>query len=291
MKKRLTRVASIGLAAVMMFGLAACGSNSGSSTTTSAGSSASSAGTESSASSEASSDSYNLVEKGELHMATNAEFPPYESVADGDGVDDTGFEGIDIEVAAEIAKDLDLKLVVDNMDFSSTIAAVQGGKDDIVMAGMTVTPDRQKNIDFTNTYADTKQMIIVMKDSSIKSRDDLKNADNIGCQEGTTGYDQCSEEYGDDHVTDYKDGATAVQALKAGKADAVVIDEQTARQYVKANKDDLKILDGAYSEEDYAIGVSKDNPGLTKALNAELEKLDKNGRLEEIKDAYISGEE
>ncbi len=229
------------------------------------------------------------VEAGKLHMATNAAFPPYEMTNDSGG-----FEGIDVEIAEKIAAKLGLELVVDDMDFSSVLTAVQGGKADIAMAGLTVTPDRQKNVDFTDSYATGVQVVIVPEDSDIKTVDDLANDKMIGTQEGTTGYIYCSDTpenggYGEDHVIAYTNGATAIQALLAGKVNAVVIDSQPAKEFVAAN-DGLKILDTEYVTEDYAIGISKDNPELLEAVNNALKELIEDGTVQEILDKYIKAE-
>lgn len=172
------------------------------------------------------------VEAGKLHMSTNAAFPPYEMVAD-----DGSFEGIDVEVATAIAKKLGLELVVDDMDFDAALLAAQNGKSDIVMAGVTVNEERQKVMDFSDTYATGIQVVIVKEDSPIQSVDDLANAEMIGCQKATTGYIYCSDTvenggYGEDHVTAYDNGATAVQALVNGQIDAVVIDNEPAKSFV-----------------------------------------------------------
>ena len=229
------------------------------------------------------------LEAGKLHMATNAAFPPYEMTNDSGG-----FEGIDVEIAEKIAAKLGLELVVDDMDFSSVLTAVQGGKADIAMAGLTVTPDRQKNVDFTDSYATGVQVVIVPEDSDIKTVDDLANDKMIGTQEGTTGYIYCSDTpenggYGEDHVIAYTNGATAIQALLAGKVNAVVIDSQPAKEFVAAN-DGLKILDTEYVTEDYAIGISKDNPELLEAVNNALKELIEDGTVQEILDKYIKAE-
>ena len=185
------------------------------------------------------------VSEGELHMATNAAFPPYEMTSDGEGYD--GYEGIDVEVAAKIAEKLGLKLVIDDMEFGSVITSVQSGKADMAMAGLTVTEERKQNVDFTDSYATGVQVVIVPEDSDIASVDDLANDKMIGCQDGTTGYIYCSDTvenggYGEDHVTSYTNGAMAIEALKAGKVDAVVIDNEPAKQFVAVNEG-LKILD------------------------------------------------
>ena len=226
------------------------------------------------------------VQAGKLHMATNAAFPPYEMTDDSGG-----FEGIDVEIAEKIAAKLGLELVVDDMDFSSVLTSVQGGKADIAMAGLTVTPDRQKNVDFTDSYATGVQVVIVPEDSDIKTIDDLAKDKMIGTQEGTTGFIYCSDTpenggFGEDHVIAYTNGATAIQALLAGKVNAVVIDSQPAKEFVAAN-DGLKILETEFVSEDYAIGVSKDNPELLEAVNNALKELIEDGTVQEILDKYI----
>ena len=227
---------------------------------------------------------FTVVEDGKLHMATNAAFPPYEMVAD-----DGSFEGIDVEIAGKIAEKLGLELVVDDMDFGSIITSVQTGKSDIAMAGMTVTDERKQNVDFSDTYATGVQVVIVPLDSDIETIDDLQGK-LIGCQESTTGYIYCSDDYGEDMVTAFPTGANAVQALLSGKVDAVVIDSQPAQEFVAQNAGKLKILDTEYVTEDYAIGVSKDNTALRDAVNNALKELIDDGTVQSILDKYIKAE-
>lgn len=226
---------------------------------------------------------FTTVEDGKLHMATNATFPPYESIAD-----DGTFEGIDVDIAGKIAEKLGLELVVDDMEFGSIITSVQTGKEDIAMAGMTVTDERKQNVDFSDSYATGVQVVIVPEDSDIKSIDDLQGK-LIGCQESTTGYAYCSDDYGEDMVTAFPSGTNAVQALLTGKIDAVVIDKQPAEAYVAQNEG-LKILDTEYVTEDYAIGVSKDNTALRDAVNNALKELIDDGTVQAILDQYIKAE-
>ena len=170
--------------------------------------------------------------KSEIHMATNAQFPPYEYY------ENEVIVGIDAEFAAAIADKLDMKLVIDDMEFDSIITAVQTGKSDFGMAGMTVTEDRLKNINFSESYATGIQSIIVPEGSEIKSVDDLF-ADGaeylIGTQKGTTGDIYAEGDFGADRVMKYASGNEAVQALKTGKVDCVIIDNEPAKAYVAAN--------------------------------------------------------
>ena len=280
------------LGTAMVLSLAACGGSASSAASSEAASSeaASSEETSEAASSEAESEAADTdaaelttVTAGKLTMSTNAAFPPYEMTAD-----DGSFEGIDIEVAAAIADKLGLELQVDDMDFDAALLAAQNGKSDMVMAGVTVTDERQKVMDFSDSYAEGIQSIIVPEDSDIATVDDLAGK-TIGTQRGTTGYIYCTDDFGDENVIAYDNGLTAVQALNNGQVDAVVIDNAPAKEFVAANTG-LKILDTAYAQEDYAIGVAKGNTALLDAINGALEELQADGTLQSIVDKYIKAE-
>ena len=271
------------MAVVMALGLSACGGNNSAASSSAAGSVSGSA----SGSASNGDAAFTTVTPGKLTMSTNASFPPYEMVAD-----DGSFEGIDVEVAGAIAEKLGLELQVDDMGFDAALQAAQTGKSDMVMAGVTITEERQAVMDFSNSYANGVQVVIVKEGSPIQTVDDLANANMIGCQMGTTGYTFCSDTpenggFGEDHVTPYDDGAAAVQALMNGQIDAVVIDNKPAQEYVAANPG-LKILDGEFTTEDYAIGVAKGNTALLDAINGALEELTNDGTIQSIVDKYIS---
>lgn len=273
------------MAVVMALGLSACGGNNSAASSSAAGSVSGSA----SGSVSNGDPAFTTVTPGKLTMSTNASFPPYEMVAD-----DGSFEGIDVEVAGAIAEKLGLELQVDDMGFDAALQAAQTGKSDMVMAGVTITEERQAVMDFSNSYANGVQVVIVKEGSPIQTVDDLANANMIGCQMGTTGYTFCSDTpenggFGEDHVTPYDDGAAAVQALMNGQIDAVVIDNKPAQEYVAANPG-LKILDGEFTNEDYAIGVAKGNTELLNAINGALEELQADGTLQSIVDKYIKAE-
>ena len=198
---------------------------------------------------------------------------------------DTGKMRTRYGAAKAIAEKLGLELQIDDMDFDAALLSVQQGKADIVMAGVTVTDERKAVMDFSDSYATGIQSIIVPEGSDITSPDDGKK---IGTQRGTTGYIYCSDDFGDDAVVAYDDGLTAVQALKNGQVDAVVIDNAPATEYVAANPG-LVILDTSYAEEDYAIGMAKGS-ALEDAVNAALEELKADGTLQSIVDKYITAE-
>ena len=286
MKKAL----SLMTAAALVLSLAACGSTASSAASSEAASpeaASSDAASSEAASSEAASETetaeLSTVEPGKLIMSTNAAFPPYEMTTDSGE-----FEGIDIETAQAIADKLGLELQIDDMDFDASLLAVQQGKADMVMAGVTVTDERQNVMDFTDSYATGIQSIIVKEDSDIASVDDLAGK-KIGTQRGTTGYLYCSDDFGDENVVAYDNGLTAVQMLNNGQVDCVVIDNAPAKEFIAANPG-LKLLDTAYVEESYAIGVGKGNTELKDAINTALEELKADGTLQAIVDKYITAE-
>ena len=275
------KLTALMLSSAMMLSLAACGGSASTETVSSEAASSEAVSTEEAASADAAA--VTTVNAGKLTMSTNAAFPPYEMTTDtGD------FEGIDIEVAGAIAKKLGLELQVDDMDFDAALLAAQNGKSDMVMAGVTVTDERLKVMDFSDTYAEGIQSIIVPEDSDIATADDLSGK-TIGTQRGTTGYLYCTDDFGEENVIAYDNGLTAVQALNNGQVDAVVIDNAPAQEFVAANPG-LKILDTAYAQEDYAIGVAKGNTQLLDAINGALEELQDDGTLQAIVDKYITAE-
>ena len=230
-------------------------------------------------------DSGMTIEKGKLIMSTNAAFPPYEMVAD-----DGSFEGIDVEIAGAIAKKLNLELGVDDMDFDAALLAVQENKSDIVMAGVTVNEDRLMVMNFSDSYATGKQMVIVKEGSDV-TMDNLGEK-MIGCQRGTTGYIYASDSpdnggYGEDHVTAYDNGASAVNALLNGQVDCVIIDSAPAEAYVAENAG-LTLLEGEWVVENYAIGMNKENKDLLEAVNKALAELTADGTIQSILDKYIT---
>ena len=220
--------------------------------------------------------------EGVLTMGTNAAFPPYEFYEGEEIV------GIDAEIAGLLAEKLGLKLEIMDMDFSAIVTSVQTGGVDIGLAGMTVTEERLENVNFTNSYATGVQVIIVKEDSEIASADDLEGK-LIGVQEGTTGYTFCSEDFGEENVLAYTNGATAVQNLINGSVDCVVIDQQPAISFVEANEG-LKILETEYVIEDYAAAVAKENTALLEALNTALDELIEDGSIQAVLDKYIKAE-
>ncbi len=273
--KKFLKVAAVMLVIAMLFSFAACGEKT-------PGADADDAG----------------AKKEVLTMATNASFPPYE-YKEGEEI-----VGIDAEIAEAIANELGMELEIIDTEFGSIVGGVQSGKYDIGMAGMTVTDERKESVNFSNTYAKGVQSVIVAEDSEYTSFEDfytgfdaegnpsgVKDGISIGVQQDTTGDIYSSEVpekwgFGEENVIRFKTGNDAVQALKTNKVTAVIIDNEPAKSYV-ASTEGLKILDGVYVEEDYAIAIAKENTELLEKINAALVKLTDDGTIPAIIEKYI----
>ncbi|MBQ9414612.1 MAG: basic amino acid ABC transporter substrate-binding protein [Clostridia bacterium] len=219
----------------------------------------------------------------ELVMGTNAAFPPYEFTDDQGNV-----VGIDAEIAQAIADKLGMTLVIKDMEFDSLLTAVAGGSIDIVLAGLTVTEERKQSVNFTDTYAKGVQVIIVKEGSAIKSVDDLEGK-TIGVQAGTTGDIYCTDDFGQENVKQFANGTLAVAALVNDQVDCVVIDNEPAKNFVAANAG-LAILETAYTEEDYAAAIAKENTELLDKVNAAMAELKADGTIDAIIGKYITAE-
>lgn len=284
MKKKILAAA---MAALMAASLAGCSTGKD---TTAAGStgtqaqSAESTGTQAQPDSTAAQSSAGESKEaagGTLVMGTNAQFPPYEFYQDNKIV------GIDADIAQAIADKLGMKLEIEDMAFDAIVPAVVSGKVDLGAAGMTVTDERKQQVDFTDTYATSTQVIIVPDNSSIKGKDDLEGK-AIGVQLGTTGDSLASKIKGAD-IERYKKGMEAVQSLTHGKIDAVVIDQATAEAFVK-NNEGIQILKETLSDEHYAMAVKKGNTELLNQINGALKELKEDGTLDKIVAKYNTAE-
>ena len=273
------------LLAVMMLTLAFAGCNTGTDETSSAASSSQAAA---SSASDESKTSVTVPEKiknaGKIVVATSADFPPYEFK------DDNGnYVGIDIEIMQAIADLWNVELEVSDMKFDAVITAVATGKADVGAAGLTITEERLESVNFTDTYTQATQVIIVKEDSDIQTIDDLAGK-KVGVQLGTTGDIYASD---DDAIKDgvecFNSGIDAVLALVQGKIDAVLIDNEPAKAFVKQNEG-LKIIDEKYTDEAYAFATAKEDKDLVNALNEALAVLDSNGKLDEIVNKYIKAD-
>ena len=218
---------------------------------------------------------------GKIVMLTNAAFPPFEYLGDELNEDGTAkVVGVDADIAAEIAADLGVELEIVDMDFNGLIMAVDEGKGDFAAAGMTVTAEREEQINFTIKYVKSAQYMIVKADNeTITTAADLEGK-VIGVQEGTTGDFYASElEATGATVIRYKDALLASMDLANGRIDVVVTDELPAKSIASSNEA-LKLIDEVLTEEEYAIAVDKEKTDLLEAINNTITRLQEEGKIE-----------
>lgn len=213
-------------------------------------------------------------------MGTNAEFEPFEY---RDGLEITGF---DVEIAKKVAEKLGKELVIEDMAFDSLIMALNSDKIDFIAAGMTATDERRTQVDFSDSYFNSQQMIIVKADdTSIATAEDLVGK-KVGVQLGTTGDLFVSGTEGIAEVVQLQTGTQAVMDLKNGKIDAVVIDAEPAKKMTEGQSD-LKLLDVPFVEEEYAIAVKKGDADVLTAINETLADIKADGTYDEIYAKYF----
>lgn len=207
-------------------------------------------------------------------MVTEAGFAPYEYYENNEIV------GVDIDIAKEIAKHLNKELVVKDTAFDSLINELNSGKGDFAAAGMSITEDRLKNVDFSIEYTTSKQVIVARWDyDKIHTLDDL-NYKNVSVQLGSVADTWIEETYPDATIKAQKKFLAAAEDVKTGKSDCLVMDYLPALQIVK-NNTDLVILDIDVFTDKYAIAVKKGNKELLDSINEVLEKLIEEGKIEE----------
>ncbi len=221
-----------------------------------------------------------LAENGKLVMATNCAFPPYEYY---EGSEPTG---IDVEIVKLIAEELGYEFVMEDMEFGAIITGVQQGKYDVGAGAITITEERKQNVNFTTPYETAIQQVVVLADSELNSMDDIRAADGIviGVQQDTTGHyyvqdDLCADN--NNKVNPYPVAATAIQALKSGAVDAVVVDNGPAQEFV-AGDDSLLMFVSDCPVEEYGFCFAKENTELFEAFNAKLEEKLADGTIEAI---------
>lgn len=229
-----------------------------------------------------------IKKNGFITMSTNAEFEPFE-YKDGEKI-----VGIDLEISQKIADKLGVELKVNDVALDSLIPEITSGKADFVAAGMTADDERRKNVDFSDSYFDAGQAVIVKKDGDIKAPKDL-NGKKVGVQTGTTGDKYCTNEEGTSEikvgsVERYNKGMDAVSDLIAGRIDAVVIDDFPAQKFVEKNSDKIAKLNDMLTSEQYAIAVKKGNTELVDLINETLKEMKDSGDLQKIFDKYLAQE-
>lgn len=223
---------------------------------------------------------------GKIVMATNAQFEPFEYI------DGTDYKGIDIEISQKIADELGVELEIHDVKFESVIAEITTGKANFAAAGLSITPDRLENVDFSNEYFSATQSIIVMKEgSSVAKPEDLKDK-VVGVQTGTTADTYVTDKDGENNVgvkevKRYNSFVDAVNDLMTGRLDAVVMDDFPATKLVEKNADKIMKLDDELTGEKYAIAVPKGDEAMKEVVNKVLADMEESGEMDELLTKYI----
>lgn len=215
-------------------------------------------------------------------MGTNAGFRPFEYIENNEIV------GFDVELAQEIAKSINKELKIEDMSFDGLLPALNSGQVDMVLAGMSVTPERAKNALFSNPYFTASQRIIVRKGSQIRNKYQLSGR-KIGVQLGTTG-DTLAAKLPGVKVSQFQTAPSVLQELSTGRIDAVILDNAPAQQYAK-NFMNLELLPGALSQENYAVAFRKDNKDLMDKVNQVILEMKNDGRYAALLKKYFPNQE
>lgn len=232
---------------------------------------------------EADAEGSEALADGVLTVGTNAEFPPFEYVDDNGEPD-----GFDVALIKAIGEKLGVAVEVENMEFDSLVSSI-GNKIDVAIAGMTVTDERKNSVDFSNSYYDAVQYVIVPEGSEIASFDDLAGK-AIGVQLGTTGDFIASDDVDGANVSQYNKAVDAVNDLINGRVDCVIIDKNPALVFESKFAGQVKAIDGAqfnFEVEDYAIALPKGDAVLADQINTALDELKADGTFDKLVEEYI----
>lgn len=253
-------LSAIVLSTVAAFSLSACGSDEGGKTSTGA----------------------DVVQKDTLTVCSDVPYPPFE---DFDKSSDLGFTGFDIDIMSEIAKRLDLELVVKDSAFDplQNGTALNAGQCDVAASAMTITPDREKNLDFTDGYYDSKQSLLVPTGSDIQSIGDL-DGKKVGVQQGTTGKAYAEENATGAELVSFPSDAEEYQAIKAGQVDALLQDLPVNLEHTKDG--DFQIVETYDTDEQYGFAVKTGNT-LVDDLNGALSDMKDDGTYDTIYNKYF----
>ena len=265
--KSFIKIIKMGLAAVLVLSLAACGASGNVEKMQ-----------------EASTEEVSKADT--ICFGTNAEFPPFEYTSENGIIE--GFDGIDIAIAKYIAEDNGKTLSISNIDFNLLIKSLQNDNVDAVIAGMTITDERKELVDFSEPYYTATQVMIVKEDSDIQKAADMKGK-NIVVIQGYTG-EKCVQDLGFSYAA-YKKGSETIPELMNGNCDVIVIDSVTAQKFVDDNKG-IKIVEDsdAFETEEYVIAVKKGNKELLDKINASISKMKEEGTISEISQQYMDVE-
>jgi polar amino acid transport system substrate-binding protein len=264
---KLRPLATVLATSILALGLAGCGGDSG------GGSTASGA---------------DLIKSGTLTVCSDVPYPPFE---DFDESAPSGFKGFDVDIVTEIAKQLDLKLEIKDSSFEGLQSglALNSGQCDMAASAMTITPEREKKIGFSDSYYDSKQSLLVPAGSDITSIDDLAGK-KVGVQKGTTG-ESYTEEHAPDsaEIVSFPSDGEMYTAIKGGQVDALLQDLPVNLNHQNDPKQagKFKIVEEYDTDESYGLAMKKTNTDLIADVNDVLAKMKKDGEYQKLYDKYF----
>lgn len=259
---RIRSVLSILASTVLAIGLAGCGSDE-------SGKSKSGA---------------DLIKEGTLTVCSDVPYPPFETF---DKSSDSGFGGFDIDIISKVASSMDLKLSVKDSSFDALQSglALNSGQCDVVASAMTITEDREKNLDFSDGYYDSQQSLLVPKGSDIAAITDL-DGKKVGVQQGTTGKSYAEDNATGADLVSFPSDAEMYSAIKAGQVDALLQDLPVNLEHTKDGK--FEVVETYSTDEQYGFAVKTGNTQLVEDINAELQKMRDDGSYDKIYNTYFS---
>lgn len=232
------------------------------------------------------SDTMQLVTDGTLTIGTSAEYEPFEYMEDGE------YKGFDLELAQAIADDLGLELKIENVDFDTIVPGVASGtKYDMGIAAITATPEREKEVGFTDSYYMDDQAIVTMADNTEITGDNYADALNaegmkIAVQSGSTAEAFAKENFPNAELVPFKNATDCFAAVQSSQANALVTNRSVAAQLVATSFSNEQVIKQISTGEEYAIAVNKDNTALLDALNDSIAKLTEDGTVDELMTKY-----
>lgn len=232
------------------------------------------------------SDTMQLVTDGTLTIGTSAEYEPFEYMEDGE------YKGFDLELAQAIANDLGLELKIENVDFDTIVPGVASGtKYDMGIAAITATPEREKEVGFTDSYYMDDQAIVTMADNTEITGDNYADALNaegvkIAVQSGSTAEAFAKENFPNAELVPFKNATDCFAAVQSSQANALVTNRSVAAQLVATSFSNEQVIKQISTGEEYAIAVNKDNTALLDALNDSIAKLTEDGTVDELMTKY-----
>lgn len=222
-----------------------------------------------------------LIQEGQLLVGTDTPFPPFEIGQP------PNISGYDIEVVDEIAKRIDLKPTYQDTSFDTIFRDLAQGRFDLVVAASTITPEREQTVDFSDPYYRANQALVVTTESDISTVEDLEGA-TVGAQDGTTGEAYANDETAAADVRGYPEGPDALNALRAGQVDAVIIDEPVAQDVI--DKQGGIEITQIPTGELYGLPTAEDNDALREQVNEALAEMKDDGTLADLYEKYFDTE-